>query len=169
MTNPAVANRQCIKRSGNTRRSGQTPINPILEEPRLQLIQMTSVWSKNLTGCVKSQPGTQEIWQSYSPSYSYSLSVCQMCWRSGVIYRHLWHVRRLTCNNSIAYLKNWTDNFFQIFFMGTSWVAVSINNITTRASTKKISTFSILMRWTLPSTGMWRARYLPSLIALLFL
>ena len=53
-------------------------------------------------------------------------------------------------NNSIAYLKNWTDNFFQIFFMGTSWVAVSINNITTRASremtvTKKISTFS--MHW----------------------
>ena len=34
----------------------------------------------------------------------------------------------------MAYLKNWTDNFFQIFFMGTSWVAVSINNITTRAS-----------------------------------
>ena len=30
----------------------------------------------------------------------------------------------------MAYLKNWTDNFFQIFFMGTSWVAVSINNIT---------------------------------------
>ena len=58
MTNPAVANRQCIKRSGNTRRSGQTPINPVLEEPRLQLIQMTYVWSKNLTGCVKSQPGT---------------------------------------------------------------------------------------------------------------
>ena len=34
----------------------------------------------------------------------------------------------------MAYLKNWTDNFFQICFMGTSWVAVSINNITTRAS-----------------------------------
>ena len=34
----------------------------------------------------------------------------------------------------MAYLKNWTDNFFQIFFMVTSWVAVSINNITTRAS-----------------------------------
>ena len=29
----------------------------------------------------------------------------------------------------MAYLKNWTDNFFQMFFMGTSWVAVSINNI----------------------------------------
>ena len=57
-----------------------------------------------------------------------------MWWRSDVIKRHLWHVRRLTCNNSMAYLKNWTDNFFQIFIMGTSWVAVSINNITTRAS-----------------------------------
>ena len=43
-------------------------------------------------------------------------------------------MRLLTCNNSMAYLKNWTDNWFQIFFMGTSWVAVSINNITTRAS-----------------------------------
>ena len=28
----------------------------------------------------------------------------------------IWRVRRLTCNNSIAYIKNWTDNFFQIFF-----------------------------------------------------
>ena len=46
---------------------------------------------------------------------------------------------RLTCNNSMAYLKNWTDNFFQIFFMGTSWVAVSINNITTRASREMTS------------------------------
>ena len=25
--------------------------------------------------------------------------------------------------------KNWTDNFFQIFFMGTSSVALSIKNI----------------------------------------
>ena len=38
-----------------------------------------------------------------------------------------------------AYLKNWTDNFFQIFVMGTSWVAVSINNITTRASREMAS------------------------------
>ena len=59
---------------------------------------------------------------------------CAKLWRSDVIKRHLWHVRRLTCNNWMAYLKNWTDNFFQIFCMGTSWVAVSINNITTRAS-----------------------------------
>ena len=43
-------------------------------------------------------------------------------------------MRRLTCNKSMAYLKYWTDNFFQIFFMGTSWVAVSIINIKTRAS-----------------------------------
>ena len=28
----------------------------------------------------------------------------------------------------MAYLKNWTDNFLQMFLMGTSWVAVSINN-----------------------------------------
>ena len=48
-------------------------------------------------------------------------------------------MRRLTCNNSIAYPKNWTDNFFQIFFMGTSWVGVSINNITTRASREMTS------------------------------
>ena len=34
----------------------------------------------------------------------------------------------------MAYLKNWTDNFFQICFIGTSWIAASINNITTRAS-----------------------------------
>ena len=37
-------------------------------------------------------------------------------------------------NNPMAYLKNWTENVFQIFCMGTSWVAVSINNITIRAS-----------------------------------
>ena len=40
----------------------------------------------------------------------------------------------------MAYLKNWTDNFFQIFVMGTSWVAVSINNIT-RASREMTSRF----------------------------
>ena len=39
----------------------------------------------------------------------------------------------------MAYLKNWTDNFFQIIFMGTSWVAVSINNIKTRASSEMTS------------------------------
>ena len=39
----------------------------------------------------------------------------------------------------MAYLRNWTDNFFQIFFMGTSWVAVSINNITTRSSREMTS------------------------------
>ena len=36
-------------------------------------------------------------------------------------------------------LKNWTDNLFQIFFMGTSWVAVSINNIKIRASREMTS------------------------------
>ena len=39
----------------------------------------------------------------------------------------------------MAYLKNWIDNFFQIFFMGTSWVAVSINHIKTRASSEMTS------------------------------
>ena len=39
----------------------------------------------------------------------------------------------------MVYLKNWTNNFLQIFFMGTSWVAVSINNITTRASREMTS------------------------------
>ena len=39
----------------------------------------------------------------------------------------------------MAYLKNWTDNFFQMFFMGTSGVAVSINNIRTRASREMAS------------------------------
>ena len=39
----------------------------------------------------------------------------------------------------MAYLKNWTDNLFQIFFMRTSWVAVSINNKTTRASREMTS------------------------------
>ena len=58
----------------------------------------------------------------------------------------------------MAYLKNWTDNFFQILFMGTSWVAVSINNIKTLASSEMTSRnfYFILMGWTLPSTGMWR-------------
>ena len=39
----------------------------------------------------------------------------------------------------MAYLKNWTDNFFQMFFMETSWVAVSINNIKTWASREMTS------------------------------
>ena len=44
--------------------------------------------------------------------------------------------------------------------METSWVALSIKNIRTRASremtSRKTSKFCILMGWTLPSTGMWR-------------
>ena len=38
----------------------------------------------------------------------------------------------------MTYLKNRTDNFLQIFLMGTSWIAVSINNIT-RASREMTS------------------------------
>ena len=45
----------------------------------------------------------------------------------------------------MAYLKNWTDNFFKICFMGTSWVAVSINNIKTRASREVTSRQNIKM------------------------
>ena len=60
----------------------------------------------------------------------------------------------------MAYLKNWTDNFFQIFFMGTSWVVVSINNIKTRASSEMTSRKNIKIfdfnGVNLPSTGMWR-------------
>ena len=83
-----------------------------------------------------------------------------MWWRSDVIWHHLWRVRRLTCNNWMAYLKNWTDNFFQIFFRGTSWVAVSFNNIKTRASREMTSRKNIKIFYfnglKLPSTGMWR-------------
>ena len=43
----------------------------------------------------------------------------------------------------MVYLKNRTDNFFQIFSMGTSWVAVSISNITTRASREMTSRTNI--------------------------
>ena len=39
----------------------------------------------------------------------------------------------------MAYLKNWTDNFFQMFVIGTSCVAVSINNIKTQASREMTS------------------------------
>ena len=60
----------------------------------------------------------------------------------------------------MAYLKNCTDNFFQTFFMGTSWVAVSINNIKTRASSEMTSRKNIKIfdfnGVNLPSTGMWR-------------
>ena len=76
-------------------------------------------------------------------------------------------MRRLTCNNSMAYLKNWTDNFFPMFFMGTSWVAVSINNIKTRASREMTSRFYWGERCQALACG--GARYLPSLIALLIM
>ena len=53
--------------------------------------------------------------------------------------------RQYTSSLTIQWhLKNWTDNFFQIFVMGTSWVALSINNIKTRACremTKNIEIF----------------------------
>ena len=61
----------------------------------------------------------------------------------------------------MAYLKNWTDNLFQMFFMGTSWVAVSINNIKNSNEQRNDVTQKYHS-----STGMGQARYLPSLIAL---
>ena len=80
-------------------------------------------------------------------------------------------MRRLTCNNWMAYLKDWTDNFFQIFFRGTSWVAVSINNIKTRASREMTSRKNIKI---FDFNGVNVAKHwhvagevLPSLIALL--
>ena len=71
----------------------------------------------------------------------------------------------------MAYLKNWTDNFFQIFLIGTSWVAVSITNIKTRASREMTSRKNIKIFYVngvnvaLPSTGMAGR----GLIALLYL
>ena len=70
----------------------------------------------------------------------------------------------------MAYLKNWTD--VQMFFMGTSWVAVSINNIKTRASremTSRKNIKKILFKWgeRCQALAWGGARYLPSLIALL--
>ena len=58
----------------------------------------------------------------------------------------------------MAYLKNWTNNFFQIFFMWTSWVALSIKiKISSREMTSwkniKILDFN---GGTLPSTDMWQ-------------
>ena len=55
-----------------------------------------------------------------------------------------------SCQFIGVYLKNWTDNFFPIFFMRTSCVALSNKHIKTRASRemtsrKKKSEFSILM------------------------
>ena len=58
-----------------------------------------------------------------------------------------------------------TDYFFQIFFMGTSCVALSIKNIKTRASREMTSQQKWGERCQALECG--RARYLPSLIALL--
>ena len=61
----------------------------------------------------------------------------------------------------MTYLKNWTDNFFQILFMGTSWVAVSINDIKTLREqwndvTKTYIKFFDFNGVSFPSSGMWR-------------
>ena len=57
-----------------------------------------------------------------------------------------------------------TDYFFQIFFMGTSCVALSIKNTKTRASREMTSQQKWGERCQALECG--RARYLPSLIAL---
>ena len=59
-----------------------------------------------------------------------------------------------------------TDYFFQIFVMGTSCVALSIKNIKTRASREMTSQ----QKWgeRCQALECVRARYLPSLIALLY-
>ena len=97
--------------------------------PRMRIFLYCGPYMKKMvvifSPCYLAPGGGCEV--LFSPGLSVCLSVC------------LWRVRRLTCNKSMAYLKNWTDNFFQIFFMGTSWVAVSINNIKTRASSEMTS------------------------------
>ena len=71
----------------------------------------------------------------------------------------------------MLYLKNWTDNVFQMFFMGTSWVAVLINNIKTRASREMTSQKNIKIFYfnggeRCQALACGGARYVPSLIAL---
>ena len=56
----------------------------------------------------------------------------------------------------MAYLKHWTDNFFQIFVWGTSWIAVSINNIKTDVTQKYQNFIEVNVGTVLPvrvSTG----------------
>ena len=67
---------------------------------------------------------SKKIWQSYIPVLLiFSISVPNVV-TIGRIYG----------------ISKKTDNFFQIFFMGNSWVAVTINNnITTRASREMTS------------------------------
>ena len=66
-----------------------------------------------------------------------------------------------------SYLKSWSDNFVYIFFMGTSWIVLLIKNIKTRASREMTSRKNIqFFYFNGVNVGMWRARYLPSLIAL---
>ena len=109
------------------------------------------------------------------PRPTHILYQCAKCGDDRASFNVTWDVCDvLTCNNSMAYLKNWTDNFFQMFFRGISWVAVSINNIKTRASREMTSRIFFKMFYfnggerfqTLACGG---ARYLPSLIALLAL
>ena len=71
----------------------------------------------------------------------------------------------LTIQWRISQKKLVTDYFFQIFFMGTSCVALSIKNIKTRASREMTSQQKWGERCQALECG--RARYLLSLIALL--
>ena len=49
----------------------------------------------------------------------------------------------------MAYLKNWTDNLLQMVFMGTSWVAVSINNVTFGVYTGLAGLLMVVLLWVL--------------------
>ena len=51
--------------------------------------------------------------------YSYSLSVCQIWWRSGIIERHFWRVLRLTCIRPIPIFR---------YFISRLLVDISICN-----------------------------------------
>ena len=71
-----------------------------------------------------------------------------------------------------AYISK-TDNFVQIFFMGTSWVALSIKNSKTQASRemtrrKQYQFVFIVMGgiFSCQALECGRARYFPSLVAL---
>ena len=97
--------------------------------PIPKLLILIKIVNKNLKHMAVIQPRPTHI-----------LYQCAKCGDDRMSFNVICNVCEfLTSNNWMAYLKNWTDNFFQIFFRGTSWVAVSINNIKTRASREMTS------------------------------
>ena len=72
-----------------------------------------------------------------------------------VILSHIASI--FTFSVDIFFTFSYLFTYSGIFTFDVPQVAVSINNIKTRASREMTSLkFSILMGWTLPSTGMWR-------------